>query len=313
MMFIGKPGRGADRPSRGAEHENIEESMNPVVLEHASAGLGEIIAMEPTIRYWREQGYPVYIKACNPKLSPLVELFGASLIVAGHPSPAKALTFYLEGRVCLFETSVTMGNRAKGHLLSCGPPRSKLLNGYCQPRFKSGYSLPIVPEAIQEKVRGRVFVQLYGAEPYKAPTNEWYVSFLAQLQLHGIKGFSIIAPNHFLRFREPSDFIILQDDDIVRALAIFQLAKAAVVLDSFWLQAAGLLGKHALALCGPYTSPGRIEDFKNVALVPNACPNSPCWRNSTRMCILTNESCKCLDVPMGVVIPLLLEVLKGAQ
>jgi len=290
----------------------VGSNLSSIILKHDCAGFGEVIAMEPTIRYWREKGCNVFLEARNPNLSLLASLLGAGYIQTGKVRPSNSILFHLEGRVCLFETLLTLGNRAKGHLLSCGPPPSFLQNGYCKPRMRAGATLPPVSDEVKGEVRDRIFVQLYAGETYKAPPVSWYVEFLNSLSQYGWKGFTVLGDSRFvLNFPVPSDFLVLRESNILKSLSIFREAYAAVVLDSLWLQAAGMLDKPALALCGPYTSPGRVEDFKQVVLFPNYCPHAPCWRTSTKACLISGGACKCLEPPMGMFIPFFIDFMKG--
>lgn len=284
-----------------------------MVLKYNSMGFGEVIAMEPTIRYLRERGHVVMVEACNPKLAPLVGLLGATFLPSGRSFQGKATYLQMEGKACLLESNVTNGNRAKAHILSVHPPNKLLNDGYTRPRLCTDSSLPSVSTEIIDLAKSRVFVQLYAGESYKVPTDKWYEDFLYCMDQDGILGFSIVESRAFIKFRIPENFILIEDGNILSSLAIFQYARVAVVFDSLWLQAAGLLNKYALAMSGPYTSAGRIEDFDNVMMLQNPCPHSPCWRNSEIPCKVLGDVSECLNPPLNISIPLLLKVLKGAQ
>lgn len=266
-------------------------TVKKVLLDSPSLGFGDAICLQPTIERFRERGFNVSVRARNPLLSPLLNLFGASYVPFWHVL-ADELYINVEGIACQLEVRQDVnGNRAKAYLMATGV-HGLALN--TPPRI----SRQLLP-AQKVKTPEGVFVQLYGGEPYKQMSAEWYKRLISMAVIRNTPLWTIVDPGTFDDMRAAYGKqvkVITCGYDITQAMAVFANTESAIVLCSSWLQIAGALGVPAIALLGPTTSGGRVAGYPTIRMAENSCKYRPCWRVSNIRCQLDGSLVsKCLE------------------
>jgi len=240
-----------------------------VVLVHESIGFGDLLAVEPIIRGYRNQGDQV--RLCTTvrqfDVTPLAEFLGAPVIEKPEAGD-KVVNLLRDGRSCpSAENPDVAGNRTRGYAIDAGKPEFAEL-----PRLDKK-RLPPPDPRVAERMARSVFVQIGASERYRSPTSLFFEQLWSLARRRGIPLF----PEFDLHA------------DILTAIATVQLARAVIAYESSWLHFAGALGMRGVVIVGPGCGKNLLEYYPNLKMLTAPCPFAPCWRTSANECRLGGD------------------------